>query len=326
MRNRLLSVLLFLCAFVLVACPESCEDSSSPTGFSNVGGPAQVTPSDGNDGGGPSVPSPPSRWSPYMGMHPYSFNEGLQQKYLLPLIESGALRGVRLDFELGVRHGGEDYARWFADNGIEDILAIFPNQYLRGPNAWDVLRTHMSAHPEVKYWELGNEVDLFVGMTPEEYTPIFLDLHAKASREFPDQITMPMPIFGGADAVRFLKKMMDLGLEARARDPEIPLKLLSVHYYGHLGPFLRGVKEQLERVPTVEVWVTETGSEDVGNHIAWVEHEYPRMRNELRATRIYFYNFSGCDEFMLVRGLPAQCRTDPPRFSPLYDALTGGFR
>ena len=86
-------------------------------------------------------------------------------------------------------------------------------------------------------------------------------------------------------------------------------------YTGMLGGSLRGFR----------VWVTESGIQNPDLHASWVREEYPRIRNLLRAERVYWYVMWGEDsgpdtDFSLIKNP----RNAPDYWkSPLFQLLTG---
>ncbi|HXV26922.1 MAG TPA: hypothetical protein VD862_02795 [Candidatus Paceibacterota bacterium] len=291
-------------ALLLSACPNGCENNS-PTGSTGI------EMSDGRPAGVPG-------WSPYVGVHTFG-PDGLLAPHVLNLMESGAMRGLRAD--MGPSSGGSDFARWAIANGLEDVVGIFPNEFLRGSGAWDALRSEILANPGVDYWEIGNEIDVFTTMSVSEYMPIFLDLHRRAREEFPEKAVIAQAPIGGGDGAKYVEQMLDQGLLELARRGELPV--LSLHFYSTGSTYIYTMKRQIQRLPgTTEIWVTETGIDDPGRHLEHVQTQYPRLRREWRATRIYWYVFAECTGFSLVSGLPGACPATPS-YSPLYQALTG---
>jgi hypothetical protein len=275
-------------------------------------------------GGNPAAPDglpALTEWSPYLGVHPFGSCAEDQLPYLETLMDRGALRGVRIDLN---NRDAECFARWVTAQG-GDVLAIFSNEHLRSPNVWDVLKEQMARNPDIRYWEIGNEIDVFTNITVAEYLPVFLDLHRRAGEEFPDRVVIPQAPCGGCQGAAHVREMMDGGLLSLAHQGRLPV--VSVHYYSLHSTYLGDIKTQIERLPpSTQVWVTETGIPDVGRHVEHVRTEYPRIRSMVRATRIYWYVFAECSELSLVQGLASPCAVSPPQPSPLYMLLTGGQR
>lgn len=106
-------------------------------------------------------------WDQYIVVHP--FGSEIQQPHLLKLIQSGALRGVRLDVldNPEIQH----FALWFQSHGV-DVLGLFENEHLRKPNVCQIFSQHVIQNPGITTWEIGNEVAGFIAMSAEEYTKI----------------------------------------------------------------------------------------------------------------------------------------------------------
>ncbi len=261
-----------------------------------------------------------SAWDPYLGMHPFdTHNHSPQEGYLDRLVSIDMVRGVRMDIPDGALVPLVN--RLMAQQ--VDVLGIFPDQYLREDNAPERFIALARMYPQVKVWEVGNEVGLFVQMSPEEYVPIYLRIYAKAKRELPNLEILPQPPASGEGAVRIFGKMLDLGVLDLANnpDPSFRLGIVSLHFYSDKSTYIYEMKSQLERLPAdTEVWVTEAGINRWSDQVQFVEVNYPRLRGLWRASRIYWYVLAECSEFALVSGLPPQC-ANKPQESPLFQAL-----
>lgn len=254
-------------------------------------------------------------WSPYLGVHQFDWRLNRQQPHLAPLMDSGSVRGIRVDY---VPTATERVAQWALARGAEDVLAILPNESLRD-SPCEALASAVARAPSAQYWEIGNEVSHFIDMTPEEYAGIFSIVADCAAMKHPDIVVMPAAPIGNAGGQDFLRRALDAGLLRLAVAGRLPL--LAIHYYSTESSLLYGIKQQIQRLPPLtEVWVTETGVDSVDRHLPFVEREYPRMRSALRATRIYWYVFSDCSAYSLVRGLEEHCG-DAITYSPLYEVL-----
>jgi hypothetical protein len=99
-------------------------------------------------------------------------------------------------------------------------------------------------------------------------------------------------------------------IAVNAYDPES-----ASQYLGLLGRQLRQFR----------VWVTESGVSDPTLHAAFVRDKYPRLRNYLRAERVYWYTMWGGDsgsdtDFSIIKnpaGYPNYWK------SPLFQLLAG---
>lgn len=256
-------------------------------------------------------------WDPYVGVHPFGCDQNIQQPHLLKLIETGALRGVRL--------GNLDnpevqrFAKWFQGHGVE-VLGTFDNRYLRDPGICQNFSQHVAQNPGINVWEIGNEVSGFIGMQPEEYMKIFKNLYYYVRQNHPNVvIAAQAPGGNGAGADEF-RRMIDNGLDKLC---EQGLQLVVIHFYSWKSTRLSEFKSQISRLPSyVRIWITETNDmpPSWGKQIGYVKEIYPKLRSSLRAERIYWYVFSEPSDFSLVKGL---ADSSPVIYSPLMNALIG---
>lgn len=251
-----------------------------------------------------------SSWDGYVCVHNFSLNE--QVAYLEPLINAGAMRGVRMDR----LEDNNELVYWLHARGV-DVLGIFDNEHLRDPNVVEIFLRYVQEFPFIDNWEIGNEVDYFVkpSMTAKEYMDIFGKIY-QASRGWGVTIISQAP-FGTMAGAGFLKEMVDNGL---GNYPDI---IVAIHYYAYGSKAIHDFAAQISRLSyRVPIWVTETGVKDHSKHIGYVNDIYPDIRNVLRADRIYWYTFSNCDEHSLVQNLSSECGGEVV-LSPLYSQLTG---
>lgn len=246
-------------------------------------------------------------WDSYIGVQNFNLNQ--QKSYLEPLINSGALTGVRLDCSWD-----DTLANWFDAQGVE-VLGIFNNEHLRSPNVIEIFRSYVERFRFIKHWEIGNEVDHFIGMSAKEYMGIFDKLY-QASREWDITLLSQAP-FGNTDGAGFFKEMIDNGLDKYS---DI---IVALHFYAYDGPALNRFGGQVGRLSkAVPIWVTETGIIEQSKYVGYVNEIYPDIRNVLRAERIYWYVFSECSEHSMVSNLAPACSGEIS-VSPLYSQLVG---
>jgi hypothetical protein len=258
-------------------------------------------------------------WSPYLGMHTFAWFQEVQQPHLKPLFDARLVNGVRVD----ASPAGVGCAQWALAHGAQDILAIFKNRDLVQPNIEELFDRDVAANSYARYWEVGNEVGLFINMPPEEYWPLFLRIHRHARKKHPGLIVMPYAPVGGTEGARSFETMMRMtnGINHLAWQGE--LSVLSLHVYSNSISFFSKVSAEIQRLPPhVQIWVTETGVDDHTRHVDYVLDYYPKLRKLFRAARIYWYVFAECTGFSLVKGLASAC-PEPIVYSPLYQQLTG---
>ncbi|MDD4860427.1 MAG: hypothetical protein PHR56_09565 [Dehalococcoidales bacterium] len=249
-----------------------------------------------------------SVWSPYINIHNFEFS--LQAPHFSKLVDAGVVRGIRTGkLEVG------SVSSWMFGGQIE-VLGIFDNEYLRSPNVCEIFEGYVCSHSYIQYWEIGNEVEHFIGMSPEEYMIIFDKIY-KSSRNLNVTLLSQAP-FGNIDGSKIFKRMIDAGLN---KYPDI---IAALHFYAFDSKAIHYFAEQVDRLPlSTKVWVTEAGINQFSKHISFVNQIYPDIVNSLRAERIYWYVFSECGEHSLVSNLAPAC-TGSVMISPLYHKLIEG--
>lgn len=321
-------VFAFVMMVVMTGC-ESCERNRI-TGASIIG---DISRNETFIDGVPE-PSPAARpwkmtvpnWQPFLGIHAFAWQQNVQQPYLELLCDAEAIKGVRVD--LGTYT--PLVAEWARTCNFSDTLVIFNNEYLRSDDVVSQFCASVSANPDVRFWEIGNEVKNFIQMDAEEYMPIFTALFTHAANHHPDLDLLAEAPIGAVGGVVHVRKMMELGLKRlaehgiRTQDGSIRrLNLLAFHYYGNTGTFLHAMSELIQDMPPhVRIWVTETGTE-TNRHVEWVNDEIPRLKNMGRVDRVYWYVATSCDSYGLVRNPNHHCDDGPAGLSPLYRPLAG---
>ncbi|HTP56876.1 MAG TPA: glycosyl hydrolase [Candidatus Paceibacterota bacterium] len=274
-------------------------------------------------GGGHSVTTPSAvsaltEWSPYLGVHIFEWTLNVQQPYLRPLMDHHAVRGIRVEY---VGPETEMAAQWALSNGADDVLGILPDAMLK-PDTCAALQSVVGSTPSIRYWEIGNEVQLFITMPPQEYALIFAAAVSCVTEKNLDVVVIPAAPVGNMGGQDFLRSALDAGILKLANDGHVPI--VALHYYSTGSAFMSDMARQVQRLPAnTEIWVTETGVDGQSAQIAYVKDQYPRIHASWRATRIYWYVFSECSGYSLVGGLAGTCKSTPA-FSPLYTLLKGG--
>jgi len=259
-------------------------------------------------------------WDPYIGVHPFGCDAGIQQPYLLKLIRAGALRGIRL----GNLQNPEvqRFAAWFQNQGVE-ILGLFDNEYLRNPNICQIFSQHVAQNPGITVWEIGNEVRGFpecgfVGFTPEEYMQIAMPLFYYVKQNHPNVRLAIGAVAGNGSSADDLRRMIDAGLNKLCQDG---LEIVPIHFYSWKSMRLAEFQSQIARLPiSTRIWITETNDmpPSWNTQIGYVTEMYPKLKSALRAERIYWYVFSEPSDFALVKGL---ADNRPVEYSPLMKLL-----
>jgi hypothetical protein len=273
-------------------------------------------------------------WSPYIGIHPFSVYENIQQPHLLKLINAGALKGARVELRLDSSFL-QYFVNWLQGNGVE-VLGHFWSGYIaqwhQGIISTEeflgVFDQMVLNYPSINIWQIGGELaggPTFNGIAPEEAMTIFRSLFYHVKQNFPHITLISPAVEGNGRGADRLRRMIDAGLGKLCEDG---LSIVSIHFYSWDSTRLAEFKSQISRLSAhVRIWITEVN--DMPPHwntqIGFVKEMYPKLKRSLRVERMYWYIFSeGRDfyggEFGLVKGL---ADGPPLEYSPLMNLLIG---
>jgi len=146
-------------------------------------------------------------------------------------------------------------------------------------------------------WEIAGEISNPdpnvnpVTVTPEYYMSKFKDLYDYVRRRYPGVVlTSAPPIGSGNSGSSELDEFFKLGL----LDMDA---IIAINVYSN--PALSGYASVIDKYATRlagrRIWVTETGSANPDNHIAWVQEFYPRLMNTVHPEMICWYAMWGGD-------------------------------
>lgn len=270
-------------------------------------------------------------WSPYVGIHPFSVYDNIQQPHLQKLINSGALKGARVELRVDTSFL-QHFVNWLQGNGVE-VLGHFWSGYVE---QWhnNIISTEeflrifdrvVTQYPGINIWQMGSELTGWHGVEPEEAMELFKILFYHVKQNCP-YITLVSPATegNGNGADRF-RRMIDAGLNKLCEDG---LSIVAIHFYSWESTRLAEFKSQISRLPAhVRIWITEINEMPAhwNTQIGFVKEMYPKLKSSLRVERMYWYIFSeGRDfydgEFGLVKGL---ADNPPIEYSPLMNLLIG---
>jgi hypothetical protein len=208
--------------------------------------------------------------------------------------------------------------------GLE-ILGLVSNDNLFEPNIEGVIDRIFGAYPEIRYFQIGNEITTILPasgptMTIEQYAAVFRRVYDHVQSRHPGRaILLTQSALGSG--LRGPTELETLtGLALAKMDPDKVIVAVNAYdpdavsqYRGLLGGSLRAFR----------VWVTESGMAAPSAQAAFVRDKYPLLRLYLRAERVYWYVLWGGDsgpdvDFSLIRY--------PTRYpdywkSPLFDLL-----
>jgi hypothetical protein len=264
------------------------------------------------------------KWSPYIGVHITGEAAQTYRDALSRLLRSGRVEGVRVEISRSHQNPTDSMIKSIGALGI-DLLGLIGNEYLFLPDIEQQIDRIFAAYPEIRYFQIGNEVTTILPstgptITIDQYMVVFQRIYNHVQSRHPGravlltQSTLGFGVYGPGE----LEAMVGLGLgrfdpgqvivAINAYDPES-----ASQYRGLLGGRLRQFR----------VWVTESGVADPTRHIPFVQEKYPLLRNYLRAERVYWYVMWGGDagsdsEFSLIKH-PASY----PNYwkSPLFELL-----
>lgn len=266
------------------------------------------------------------QWSPYVGVH---VNGRALQAYvdaLAALRRAGRLQGVRVEITRRNQNPSDPVIKTIGTLGVE-MLGLIGNEYLFENDIEQEIDRIFAAYPEIRHFQIGNEVTTILPSTGptmdiDQYMTVFQRIYDHVQARYPGRATLvtQSTLGSGLYGPTELQAMADRGLAdmnpaqviiaINAYDPDS-----ASQYLGLLGGRLRRFR----------VWVTESGVSDPTLHVPFVRDKYPRLRDYLRAERVYWYILWGGDsgsdtDFSLIK--------NPARYpdywrSPLFDLLVG---
>ena len=266
-----------------------------------------------------------SQWSPYVGVHLAGQAVEAYRDAVSTLHAAGRLRGVRVEITRRL-HPSDPIIRNISAVGVE-LLGLISNEYLFAQDIEQDIDDIFTAFPEIRYFQVGNEVTTILPRSGptidiDEYMVMFQRIYDHVQNRHPGRaILLTQSTLGsGLHGPMELEAMVNFGL-IRMNPNNVIVAINSYdldnasQYLGLLGGPLRRFR----------VWVTESGARDPSLHIPWVRDNYPRLRNLLRAERVYWYTMWGGDSgpdtnFSLIKN-PG----DYPNYwkSPLFELLAG---
>ena len=282
----------------------------------------------GDPGSSPAGPVTPQevagQWSPYVNVHGDGEVLLAYRDALSALQRAGRVQGVRMEI-----HGNEalnSVIKTVGAMGFE-VLGLVSNDYLFEPNIEGVIDRIFSTYPEIRYFQIGNEVTTILPptgptITIERYAALFQRIYQHVQSRYPGRVTLltESALGSGLRGPTELETLTALALVHM--DPDKVIVAVNAYdpdavsrYRGLLTGSLRAFR----------VWVTESGIANSTLHAMFVRDRYPQLRQYLRAERVYWYVLWGADSgndtnFSLIRY--------PSRYpdywkSPLFDLLAG---
>ena len=285
-----------------------CEQLTTPTS------PAGTSPTDLNT----------SAWSPCAVVHnPGGAPFTTQMDAVSKLQRAGKLQWMRLDAHLD--GSGSEYHRAARQMGLK-TMSIVALKDLESAG-WESAFDRLYAMYPTDIWEIGNEISNGdpsvngVTVTPAYYMAKLSSLTAYVKRRYPGVVLASAPPFGtGLSGAGELESFFSLGL----LDMDIVITL-NVYSHPALSNYANVLDKYAARLAGKRIWVTETGSSNPDNQLAWVQEFYPRVINVVHPEMICWYALWGGDGGATDNGfgLLDSVESGVPVERPLFRALSG---
>lgn len=297
--------------------------------FSAIGGPSGI-----NDGssGLIAVDTPEGQigWSPFMVVHSDGGAVDGYKKALTELKSKGMVRGVRV----GLSGYRDSIVQMINSLGIE-MVGIVPNASLFDPSPEAMISRYISAYPEIKVFQIGNEITTInqlhglPRMTIEQYMDVFRKIYDYVQMSSSSVMLITQSTFGsGSYGSNELKRMVELGLKPNILSPRRVIVGINVYTNDALNDYISTRNQYLgdsNQGGGYRVWVMETGSSNPSEQIAHVRLFYPSLASPLGAERIYWYVLWDSDKgpdlgYGLIQNPHDSNRMS---YSPLFKVLAG---
>jgi hypothetical protein len=192
---------------------------------------------------------------------------------------------------------------------------------------WETAFDRLYATYPSDIWEIAGEISNPdprvnpVTVTPEYYMSKFRNLYNHVKTNYPRAVLTNAPPYGsGSTGSPELEEFFKLGL--LDMDIVVAINVYSNHA---LSRYATVIDKYADRLVGKRIWVTETGSSNPDNHVAWVQEFYPRLVNTVHPEMICWYAMWGGDgaESDNGFGLLDQLSVGQPIERPLFKALVG---
>lgn len=299
LKRELMKLLLVMPLFLMISCDSF---ACNPVGPSNTSG----------------LP-----WSPFIGIHASGEAHEAYQKSIPILRDRGNMVGARV--ELVPADGlNNQTIKMIGSLGIE-LVALINNAYVFDPNVEARIDEIYAAYPEVRYFQVGNEVTNFTSMSIVQYMVALRRVYDHTQRNYSDRnVTLiTQSTFGsGRKGGLELEEMVGLGLREMSNQKLIVG--INVYTQEAILEYSRAIREHLSGY---RIWVMETGNCISSlSQVEFVRSFYPQIGVQfggpLRAERIYWYVMWEGDANEKC-SLISNVLSPPVTFSPLFQELAG---
>jgi len=207
------------------------------------------------------------------------------------LQRAGKMRWIRLNAPLD--SSGLEYHLQARQMGMR-ILSIVHLDDLASAG-WEAAFDRLYATYPSDIWEIAGEISNpainRAVITPESYMAQFKLLYDYVRTRYPGVTLASAATFGtGNSGSSELEQFFKLGL----LDMDTVVTL-NVYSNAALSSYAAVIDKYATRLAGRRIWVTETGSSNPDNHLAWVQEFYPRLVNSVHPEMICWYALWGGD-------------------------------
>jgi hypothetical protein len=207
------------------------------------------------------------------------------------LQRAGKMTWIRLNVQLDA--SGLEYHLQARQMGMK-IFSIVHLDDLEAAG-WETAFDRLYATYPSDIWQIGNEISNpainRATTTPETYISQFKRLNDYVRSRYPGTTLASAATVGtGNSGSSELEQFFTLGL----LDMQTVIAI-NVYSNSALSSYATVMDQYAARLAGKRIWVTETGSSNPDNHLAWVQAFYPRLVNSVRPEMICWYAMWGGD-------------------------------
>jgi hypothetical protein len=239
------------------------------------------------------------------------------------LQRAGKLTWLRLNTSLD--GSGREYHAMAKQMGLRILSIVHLADLERAgwENAFDAL---YAAYPS-DLWQIGGEISNAdpnvnaMTVTPQYYMAKFKELYGYVKSRYPNAALTSASTYGTGNAGSTeLEQFFQAGL----LDLDTVIAI-NVYSNPSLSSYATLFDRYAARMAGKRIWVTETGSGNPDNHIAWVEEFYPRLAQAVHPEMICWYALWGGDVAAGDNGfgLLDRVQSGSAIERPLFKALAG---
>jgi hypothetical protein len=207
------------------------------------------------------------------------------------LQRAGKMSWIRLNTHLD--GSGLEYHLAARRMGLR-ILSIVALKDLESAG-WESAFDRLYATYPSDMWEIADEITNPdpninpVTVTPDYYMAQLSSLYTYVTSRYPGVTLTSAPTFGtGTSGASELEEFFKRGL----LDLDVVVAL-NVYSNPALSSYATVIDKYAARLAGKRIWVTETGSSNPANHIAWVQEFYPRLINAVHPEMVCWYDLWG---------------------------------